>query len=128
MFSFLFCDALSSDFEGRSSRNLGAPGTRFAARVADDAGNGTRKMTAVTYYVVFGFMGSADGDIVVTEPKGARSTDDSIRMVKSWATTKPRCGAIAFSRTDDPAAGDFEDAVIVKTIGEVNEGLPRPTV
>jgi hypothetical protein len=34
-----------------------------------------------------------------------------------------RCGAIAFSRTGDPALGDFEDAVILKTIGEVDIGL-----
>jgi hypothetical protein len=32
-------------------------------------------------------------------------------------------GAIAFSRTGDPALGDFEDAVILKTVGEVNVGL-----
>ena len=33
------------------------------------------------------------------------------------------CGAIAFSRTGDPALGDFEDAVILKTVGEVDIGL-----
>jgi hypothetical protein len=33
------------------------------------------------------------------------------------------CGAIAFSRTGDPALGDFEDAVILKTVGEVDVGL-----
>jgi hypothetical protein len=31
--------------------------------------------------------------------------------------------AIAFSRTGDPALGDFEDAVILKTVGEVDTGL-----
>jgi hypothetical protein len=33
------------------------------------------------------------------------------------------CGAIAFSRTGDPALGEFEDAVILKTTGEVDVGL-----
>jgi hypothetical protein len=33
------------------------------------------------------------------------------------------CGAIAFSRTGDPTLGDFEDAVILKTFGEVDVGL-----
>jgi hypothetical protein len=33
------------------------------------------------------------------------------------------CGAIAFSRTGDPALGEFQDAVILKTVGEVDIGL-----
>jgi hypothetical protein len=32
------------------------------------------------------------------------------------------CRAIAFSRTGDPALGDFEDAVILKTVGEIDIG------
>jgi hypothetical protein len=86
------------------------------------------QMAAVTYHVVLAFLRSEDGDIVATEPKEARSTDQAIRMAKSLAATEPHCGAIAFSRTGDPAVGDFEDAVILKAIGEVDEGLLRPTV
>jgi hypothetical protein len=41
----------------------------------------------------------------------------------SLAREEGHCGAIAFSRTGDPALGDFEDAVILKTIGEVDVGL-----
>jgi hypothetical protein len=33
------------------------------------------------------------------------------------------CGAIAFSRTGDPALGDFEDAVILKTVGGLGGSL-----
>jgi hypothetical protein len=33
------------------------------------------------------------------------------------------CGAIAFSRTGNPALGDFEHAVILKIFGEVDVGL-----
>lgn len=84
------------------------------------------QMAAVTYHVVLAFMRSEDGDIVATEPKEARSADQAIRMAKSLAATEPHCGAIAFSRTGDPAVGDFEDAVILKAIGEVDEGLLRP--
>jgi hypothetical protein len=40
-----------------------------------------------------------------------------------FATLEPHCGAIAFSRTGDPATGEFEDAVILKTVGEVDGGL-----
>ena len=86
------------------------------------------QMAAVTYHVVLAFMRSEDGDIVATEPKEARSADQAIRMAQSLAATEPHCGAIAFSRTGDPAVGDFEDAVILTAIGEVDEGLLRPTV
>ena len=84
-------------------------------------------MTSVTYYVALAFTLSEEGEIVACEPKEARSADQAIRMAKSLAATEPHCGAIAFSRTGDPAIGDFEDAVILKTIGEVDEGLLRPT-
>ena len=49
-------------------------------------------------------------------------------MAKSLAAMEPHCGAIAFSRTGDPAVGDFEDAVILQTTGEVDEGLLQPSV
>jgi hypothetical protein len=81
-------------------------------------------MAAMTYYVVLAFMRSEEGgDIVACDPKEARSTDQAIRMAASLARMEGHCGAIAFSRTGDPALGDFEDAVILKTIGEVDIGL-----
>jgi hypothetical protein len=43
-------------------------------------------------------------------------------LADSLATTEGHCGAIAFSRTGDPALGDFEDAVILKMVGEVDAG------
>jgi hypothetical protein len=30
---------------------------------------------------------------------------------------------VAFSRTGDPSLGEFEDAVILKTIGDVDEAV-----
>lgn len=36
------------------------------------------------------------------------------------AADPKNCGAIAFSRSGDPAMGDFDDAVILKSIGEVD--------
>jgi hypothetical protein len=46
-----------------------------------------------------------------------------IRLTTSPAKADGHCGAIAFSRTGDPALGDFDDAVILKTVGEVDVGL-----
>jgi hypothetical protein len=80
-------------------------------------------MANVTYYVALAFAPSEDGDIVACEPKEARSADQAIRMAKTLAAMEPHCGAIAFSRTGDPALGDFEDAVVLKMVGEVDEGF-----
>jgi hypothetical protein len=41
-------------------------------------------------------------------------------MTSSPAKTAGHCGPIAFSRTGDPALGDFEDAVILRMVGEVD--------
>jgi hypothetical protein len=39
------------------------------------------------------------------------------------ASEPDNCGAIAFSRTSDPAIGEFEDAVIITRLGEFDEAL-----
>jgi hypothetical protein len=82
-------------------------------------------MGMMTYYVALAFKRSDDdgGDIVARDPKEARSPDQAMRMADSLARTEGHCGAIAFSRTGDPALGDFDDAVILKTVGEVDTGL-----
>jgi Asp/Glu/hydantoin racemase len=80
-------------------------------------------MATMTYYVALAFTRSEDGgDIIACEPKEARSADQAIRMAGKMAAEEGHCGAIAFSRTGDPMLGDFEDAVILKTVGEVDSG------
>ena len=61
--------------------------------------------------------------LLLAIPREARSSEQAIRMAASLAVEGGHCGAIAFSRTGDPALGDFEDAVILKTVGEVDIGL-----
>jgi hypothetical protein len=82
-------------------------------------------MGTVTYYVALAFKKAEDdgGDIVACDPREARSSEQAIRMAASLAKEQGHCGAIAFSRTGDPALGEFEDAVILKTVGEVDAGL-----
>jgi hypothetical protein len=80
-------------------------------------------MATTTYYVALAFTRSEGGEIVACEPREARSPDQAIRMAGTLAAAGGYCGAIAFSRTGDPALGDFDDAVILKTIGEVDSGL-----
>jgi hypothetical protein len=82
-------------------------------------------MATVTYHVALAFMRSRDdgGEIVACDPKEARSSEQAIRMADSLAKREGHCGAIAFSRTGDPAVGDFDDALILKVVGEVDIGL-----
>ena len=62
----------------------------------------------MTYYVALPLTRSEeDGQIVACEPKEARSSDQAIRMAGTMAAMEGHCGAIAFSRTGDPALGDL---------------------
>ena len=73
-------------------------------------------MAAVTYYVALAFKRSEDNGVVACDPKEARTADQAIRMAGSLAVVEGHCGAIAFSRTGDPALGDFEDAVMGRSM------------
>jgi hypothetical protein len=66
-------------------------------------------MGMMTYYVALAFKRSDDdgGEIVACDPKEARSSEQAIYMAGSLAKTEGHCGAIAFSRTGDPALGVF---------------------
>jgi hypothetical protein len=76
---------------------------------------------SVTYYAVLPFVRDEDGNPV---PGEAREMQDSAKASR-WATIMAadpgNCGAVAYSRTGDPALGDWHDAVIVKSVGEVGE-------
>jgi len=80
-------------------------------------------MATMTHYVALAFMRSADCGIVACDPKKARNSDQAMRMAGLLAVMEGYCGAIALSRTGDPALGDLGDAVILRTFGEVDSGL-----
>jgi hypothetical protein len=81
-------------------------------------------MDNVIYFVALPFRRSEDdGSIVAGEPVEARSRDQALRLAGTLAATEGNCEAIAFSRKGDPALGDFEDAVIITTVGEVDAAL-----
>ncbi len=74
-------------------------------------------MAAVTYYVALPFTRSEDGDLVAGEPAERQSAGAAIREARRMAATA--AGAVAFSRTGDPAVGEFEDAVVIERFGDV---------
>jgi hypothetical protein len=73
---------------------------------------------AVTYYVVVPFDRDESGNIVAGEGQEAPSASAAERKARSLALE--RAGAVAFSRTGDPAMGEFQDAVVLAQFGEVD--------
>lgn len=70
----------------------------------------------LTYFVVQAYKAvKGKGKISADEPIPARDHDHARRMFERFKQT--RAGVVAFSRTGDPATGEFEDAVIIARHG-----------
>ena len=76
---------------------------------------------AITYYVVVPFGRGEDGDLVPMEPLEAQNSDSARRKAQSAAGQN--AGAIAFSRTGDPDSGEFGEATILASFGDVDATL-----
>ncbi len=76
-------------------------------------------MAGVTYYVALPFTRTEGGDLVAGEPKELQSSDAARREAGRMALDGT--GAVAFSRTGDPRTGEFEDAKVIASYGEVGD-------
>ena len=74
-------------------------------------------MSSVTYYVALPFVWSEEGELVAGEAQERQTSTAAVRAAQSLAATS--AGAVAFSRTGDPATGDFGDAEIIRSFGTV---------
>jgi hypothetical protein len=80
-------------------------------------------VTEVTYFVALPFVAADDG-IAAGEPIECLNHPVAVVMRAEALSRKPEhVGAVAFSRTGDPATGDFGDAKIMKKFGEVPDDL-----
>jgi hypothetical protein len=70
----------------------------------------------VTYHVVIAFDRDAEGDLKPGEAREVMSPIVAERRARVLAL------ALAFSRTGDPATGEFQDAVLLARFGEVDLG------
>ncbi len=68
-----------------------------------------------------GMRRNEDGDLVILEPAEAPNSEAARRRAQAAATK--HAGAIAFSRTGDPNTGEFGDAEILATYGEVDRNM-----
>ncbi|KQZ82044.1 hypothetical protein ASD64_09105 [Mesorhizobium sp. Root157] len=71
----------------------------------------------LTYFVVQSFDRTRLGFLVPDIPVQAQDRAHALRLADRLAGMKS--GVIAFSRTGDPSIGEFEDAVVIASYGEV---------
>lgn len=75
-------------------------------------------MADVTYFVALPFIPSDDG-AAPGEAVECTSAAAAITRAEGLSRKPGVVGAIAFSRTGDPAVGEFSDAVVLKSFGDV---------
>jgi hypothetical protein len=79
-------------------------------------------MAEVTYYVALPFVASNDG-IVAGEPTECFNPVAVVMRAEALSRKEGHVGAVAFSRTGDPAIGDFSDARVIRKFGDVPDDL-----
>jgi hypothetical protein len=80
-------------------------------------------MAEVTYYVALPFIASDDG-IAAGEPTECFNPVAATMRAEALSRKEgPRWRAVAFSRTGDPATGDFSDAKVIRKFGNVPDDL-----
>ena len=80
-------------------------------------------MADMTYYVALPFHLADGGEVVAGEPQECQDSGKAVRVAMRLAGDAKNCGAIAFSRSGDPSLGEFEDARVIKTFGDVDGAL-----
>ncbi|MFO1117712.1 MAG: hypothetical protein U1E28_18680 [Beijerinckiaceae bacterium] len=73
-------------------------------------------MGNVTYFVVLPLVRNEDGDLVAEE--GQEAPTAAAAQLRAQAMVGKKAGAIAFSRSGDPAVGEFEDAIVLGRYGD----------
>jgi hypothetical protein len=75
-------------------------------------------MSEVTYYVALPFVAADDA-----EPTECLTPNAAVMRAEALSRKLGYLGAVAFSRTGDPATGDFGDAKVIRKFGDVPEDL-----
>ena len=79
-------------------------------------------MAEVTYYVALPFVAADDG-IAAGEPTECFNPNAAVMRAEALSHKEGHVGAVAFSRTGDPATGDFGGAKVIRKFGEVPDDL-----
>jgi hypothetical protein len=68
------------------------------------------------------FVASDDG-WAVGEPTECFNPNTAVMRAEALSRKEGHVGAVAFSRTGDPAIGDFSDAKVIRKFGDVPDDL-----
>lgn len=79
-------------------------------------------MPEVTYYVALPFVPSDDG-IAPGEAVECFNPTAAVMRAEALSRREGHVGAVAFSRTGDPASGEFGDATVIRKFGDVPDDL-----
>ena len=79
-------------------------------------------MAEVTYYVALPFVAANDG-VAAGEPTECFNPTAAVMTAEALSRREGHVGAVAFSRTGDPATGDFSDAQVTRKFGDVPDDL-----
>jgi hypothetical protein len=79
-------------------------------------------MAEVTYYVTLPFVASDDG-IAAGEAAECLNPNAAVMPAEALSRKEGHVGAVAFSRTGDPATGDLSDAKVIRKFGNVPDDL-----
>jgi hypothetical protein len=72
----------------------------------------------MVYYVALPFV-HVDGGLAPGEAVECPHEAAAVRRAQAMASSEAIAGAVAFFRRGSPDLGEFEDAVILKTFGDV---------
>lgn len=80
-------------------------------------------MAEITYYVAMPFLQDATGALIPGAAEECQSPATALRRAEMLSRMAGNIGAVAFSRSGDPMAGEFSDAKLLRKFGEVPEDL-----
>jgi hypothetical protein len=79
-------------------------------------------MAEVTYYVALPFV-ATDYGIAPGLPVECASASAAVMRAEVLSRKQGHIGALAFSRSGDPATGEFGDAKVIRKFGDVPDDL-----
>jgi hypothetical protein len=79
-------------------------------------------MAEVTYYVALPFVARDDG-VAAGEPTECFNPNAAVMRAEALSRKEGHVGAVAFSRTGDPATGDFSDTKVIRKFRDVPDDL-----
>ena len=80
-------------------------------------------MAEITYYVAMPFLRDESGLLIAGNAEECQSSTTALRRAEMMSRLAGNTGAIAFSRSGDPMMGEFSDARLLRSFGQVPDEL-----